>query len=88
MIPREVELQKSVTSWLTNKNIFPVSVTVTFRYLDGLLAITFYVKQDLDEFLDIVGYKYSCDKSGFIILPDTNTVFLYGIPLVKLYTLV
>ena len=44
------------------------------------------IKEDLKEFLDLVDYKYSCDKSGFAIIEETNTIFLFGIPLIKLYT--
>lgn len=86
MIPREIEIQESVTKWLLSKNIFPESVTLSYKYFDGLLAITFYIKEDLKEFLDLVDYKYSCDKSGFAIIEETNTIFLFGIPLIKLYT--
>ena len=86
MIPREIELQESVTSWLLEHDISPASVTLSYKFFDGILAVTFYFRQDLNEFLDLVDYKYSCDKSGYVILEDTNTVFLHGLPLVKLYT--
>lgn len=87
MTPREIEIQELVGEWLRNKNIFPASVTLTYKYFDGLLAITFYFEQDLNEFLDLVDYKYSCDKNGYAIMRDTNTVFLFNLPLVKFYTL-
>ena len=87
MIPREIEIQEMATKWLLDKDISPASVTLSYKYFDGLLAITFYLEHDLDEFLDLVDYKYSCDKTGFVILRETKTVFLFGVPLVKLYTI-
>jgi len=86
MIPREIEIQELATKWLLDRNISPASVTLSYKYFDGLLAITFYLDRDLEEFLDLVDYKYSCDKTGFVILKETKTVFLFGVPLVKLYT--
>ena len=66
MVPREVEIQELATKWLLERDISPESVTLSYKYFDGLLAITFYLESDLDEFLDLVDYKYSCDKTGFV----------------------
>lgn len=85
-IPRELELQDSIENFLTSRNIFPLSVTLTYKIGSGLLAITFYTKNDLNEFLDLIEYSIQCDKSGYIIISETNTLFLSGLPLVKLYT--
>lgn len=87
-VPREIEIQESVISWLTEKDISPASVVFSYRFFDGLLAITFYFENDLEEFLDLVDYKFSCDKAGYIVIKETNTVMLSGLPLVKLYTII
>lgn len=84
--PREIELQDAITEFLTEHNIFPFSVTVSYSIDSGVLGITFYFIQDLKDFLKIMGYEYLCDKSGYTILENTNTVLISGLPLVKLYT--
>ena len=85
-IPKEIELQDSITKLLGEHDIFPLSVTVTYKIGSGLLAVTFFIEQDLEEFLDLLDYRAQCDKSGFSIVRETNTVLLMGLPLVKLYT--
>ena len=85
-IPRELELQDSIEKYLTDHNIFPLSVTLTYKIGSGLLAITFYTENDLNEFLDLINYGPQCDKSGYAIINETKTIFLSGLPLVKLYT--
>lgn len=85
-VPREIEIEESVIKWLLENNISPASVTLSYKILDGILSITFYLAQDLEEFLELVDYKYSVDKSGYIIVKETNTILLHGLPLVKLYT--
>lgn len=84
--PREIELQDAITEFLTEHNIFPFSVTVSYSIDSGVLGITFYFIQDLKDFLSLMGYEYLCDKSGYTILENTNTVLISGLPLVKLYT--
>ena len=51
----------------------------------GLLAITFYLKEDVEEFLDKLDYKSQCDKTGFYVIEETNTIILTGMPLINLY---
>lgn len=84
--PREIELQDAITEFLTEHNIFPFSVTISYSIDSGVLGITFYFIQDLKDFLSLMGYEYLCDKSGYTILENTNTVLISGLPLVKLYT--
>lgn len=84
--PREIEIQERVTNFLTDHNIYPFSVTISYSIDSGILGITFYFTQDLNDFLGIMGYEYLCDKSGYTILENTNTVLISGLPLVKLYT--
>lgn len=86
---RESQIQNSVIEKLKSMNIFPASVIFTYAggYDDGMLGITLYLEEDLDEFLDLLEYKTQCDKSGYWINKETNTVILTGLALINLYTL-
>lgn len=84
---REIEIQDLVTKKLVDNDISPFSVTCTFESgHEGLIGITFWLNSDLYEFLDILDYKNQCDKSGYIILSDNNTVLLFDMALFNLYT--
>lgn len=85
--PKELEMQESVISALQRYDIYPFSVTCTFGLKSsGILGITFYLKSDLSEVLKILDYQSQCDKSGYLILEDNNTLVLEGMALVNLYT--
>lgn len=86
--PRELRMEEAVTNVLTEKlNIYPFSVICTFETIHcGLLSITFWLNADLNEFLDYLDYKCQCDKSGYIVLPESNTILLFGMALINLYT--
>lgn len=84
--PREIELQERTINFLTEHEIFPFSVTVSYAIDSGILGITFYFDTDLKDFLKLMRYDVLCDKSGYTILENTNTVLISGLPLVKLYT--
>lgn len=84
--PREIDLQDKITAFLVDHNIFPFSVTISYAIDSGILGITFYLRKDLDDFLDLMNYDVLCDKSGYIILENSQTVLVSGLPLVKLYT--
>lgn len=78
MIPREIQIQDYVLSVLSEYyNIYPFSVYFTETgETNPKISITFFGKDDLNDFLDILGYKKLCDKSGLYILYDKNTVIL------------
>lgn len=42
-----------------------------------------FFEKDVEEFLDRIGYKSLCDKSGCIV--KGNTILLSGLTLMKLY---
>lgn len=87
MAAREIEIQESVRKRLSDYDISPFSVIFTFQTEhDGLLAITFYINQDLQEILRILDYKNQCDKSGFLVLEEHNTLILYDLALINFYT--
>lgn len=83
---KEIIVQERVTKWLEEKETYPFNVTYT-RALgsgnEGLLSITFFMRDDLEEFLDLIDYKTTCDKAGYIILEDSNTVILVGLALIR-----
>lgn len=81
--PREIEIQESILRGLEKLKIYPFSVFFTdaLELRDSTLSITLYVKEDLDELLEILNYKNQCDKSGYKIFEETNTICLSGIAL-------
>ncbi len=85
-VPREIQFQSNVTSMLERNNLSPFSVVSTFIN-DGFVAVTFYIEHDLKEFLELLDYKNQCDKSGFLVIGESNTVILSGMGLLTLYTL-
>ena len=86
-IPREIEIQDEIEKRLSNYDINPYSIICSFAIDSGIVSITFYLSSDLKEFLDILDYKNQCDKSGYLILEDNNTIILSGLGLINLYTL-
>ena len=45
------------------------------------------MKDDLTELMSILGYAVMCDKSGYVLLEENNTVLLMGMALSNLYIL-
>jgi hypothetical protein len=91
-LSREEQVQKDVTDSLIKWNLYPESVVYTFcignyKGDSGLLAITFFFGNDLDEFLDKIDYRSQCDKSSYYVLKGDNTIILTGNALLNLYTL-
>lgn len=85
---REIEIQESVIKMLTNSDIYPFSVIFTYSggIDSGLLSITFFLRSDINKLLDILEYKTQCDKSGYTIFEETNTILLSDMALINLYT--
>lgn len=79
MIPREIEIQNYILDSLSEiYNISPFSVIYTEYSGSIRISITFFGSDDLQEFLDLLGYRKLCDKSGFSIFYDKITVILMG----------
>lgn len=87
--PREISIQEEIIRNLEEKELYPFSVICTFAIPpgDGIVAITFYTSQDLNGFLEYIDYQSQCDKSGYIILQENNTIILSGLGLINFYTL-
>lgn len=77
---KEIEIQESVRKYLEDREIYPFSVIFTNEF-NGILSITLYTIDDLNEILDTLGYKSMCDKSGFTI--EKNTLLLSGMALMS-----
>jgi hypothetical protein len=85
---KEEKIQEQVRLALEAREIYPFSVIYTYQLGNGgLLAITTYMKDDLTELMSILGYAVMCDKSGYVLLEENNTVLLMGMALSNLYIL-
>jgi len=82
-----MEIEEKTVKFLENHNIYPFSVFFTDVIGSGALSITFYIEEDLNEFLNILGYKNLCDTSGYDIFPEDRTILLTGRGLMNYYLL-
>ncbi len=87
--PIEIKTQEEAISKLSSYEIYPFSVVFTYSggIPDGLLSITFFLDSDIDRLLDILDYKNQCDKTGYFIVKEYNTIILSGIALINFYTI-
>lgn len=86
-LKNEIEVQESVIDYLVSKNISPYSVIFTYCLNDGgTLSITFWIDSEIDEFLNFIEYKSICDKSGYLVLKENNTVLISGFALIDFYS--
>lgn len=84
---KELEVQENMIKYLETFGILPFSVIFTYGLNDGgCLSITFWIKEEIDEFLKLVEYKNLCDKSGYIIVEENNTIMISGFALIDLYS--
>ena len=88
ILSKEEKFQEDILKKLGEHEIYPFSTIFTYEGGDpgGLLSITFYLEQDLDEVLNLLEYSTQCDKSGYTIFRESNTLILTGIALIQLYT--
>lgn len=86
--PMEIKIQEDVILKLSSYDIYPFSVIFTYSggISDGLLSITFFSNSDIDNLLKILNYENQCDKAGYYIIKDYNTLILSGIALINFYT--
>jgi len=82
-----MEIEEKTVKFLENHNIYPFSVFFTDVIGSGALSITFYIEEDLNEFLNILGYKNLCDTSGYDIFLEDRTILLTGRGLMNYYLL-
>lgn len=79
-----VDIEEYIKQKLESLDICPFSIVSTSAFSSHLVAITLYTSLDLEELLDKLDYKYQCDKSGFCIIKETNTIIFTGNALVQL----
>lgn len=79
IIPRELEIERYISETLSEiYDISPFSVIYTEGTGSIKISITLFGQDDLQEFLDLIGYKKLCDKTGFSIFYDKLTVIFHG----------
>ena len=67
-------VETEVRKFLVSNNIRPFSVL--FMRDIRLLKISFYLQDEVEEFLDISGYTKMCDNFGYQEYP--NTILIFG----------
>ena len=84
----EEKIQEETIRKLSSHDLYPFSVICTYSggISDGLLSITFFSPQDIDRILEILDYQSQCDKSGYFIVNEFNTIILSGLALINFYT--
>ena len=86
--PIEIKTQEEAIKKLTLLELYPFSVIFTYAggIGDGLLSITFFSPKDIDRLLEVLDYQNQCDKTGYYIVREYNTIILSGIALINFYT--
>lgn len=83
-----LNFQETIREKLEEVEIFPFSIVSTLAAgRQGLCSITLTSKSQLEDFLNYLDYNSQCDKSGYLIIEETNTVLLDGIALVRFYSM-
>ena len=85
---QEEELQENIIGKLQSRDLNPFSVIFSYEAGDtgGMLSITFYLRDEMTELLEILKYKGQCDKSGWEIIEKTNTIIFTGLALLHVYS--
>ena len=85
---QEEELQENIIGKLQSRDLNPFSVIFSYEAGDtgGMLSITFYLRDEMMELLEILKYKNQCDKSGWEIIEKTNTIIFTGLALLHVYS--
>lgn len=77
-LPEELEIQRWIQEKLTEKDLYPFNIFFTKKPGPATLGITFYTEIDLEDMLEILEYKSICDKSDYLIFPESNTLITIG----------
>lgn len=70
-------IEKKIQDYLVLHNIFPFSVLYIKEL--PLLKISFYLEDDITDFIEVSGLSKICDNSGFREIKDS--ILLWGIAL-------
>lgn len=74
-------LEEIIEKWMISKNIYPFSVL--YSKDPQFLKISLFLKNDIQELLDLTSYHEVCDNSGVEIFPQTNTILYTGVSLIN-----
>lgn len=74
-------LEEMIEKWMISKNIYPFSVL--YSKDPQFLKISLFLKNDIQELLDLTGYPEVCDNSGVQIFQETNTILYTGVSLIN-----
>jgi hypothetical protein len=77
-------MESLTLSYLKNRGFNPFSVLYFSVGGTDLIKLSFFDSKDLDQLRELLDYKYSSDKSGYIEIKEHNTVLLKGLLLKKL----
>lgn len=78
---KEEEIENIIREKLNSLTLDAYSIFYTKEEFGGALSITFFLPEILDMFLNAIDYKIQCDKTGYLIYEDNNTIILYGMAL-------
>ena len=73
-------IEKIVETWMISKNIFPFSIL--YSKDPQFLKIAVFLRDDIQELLDLTNYKNMCDNSGVLVFNETNTILFTGVSLI------
>lgn len=74
-------LEEMIEKWMISKNIYPFSVL--YSKDPQFLKISLFLKNDIQELLDLTGYSKVCDNSGVQVFQETNTILYTGVSLIN-----
>jgi hypothetical protein len=85
---REESIQEQVRKYFEKKEIYSHSIIYTYEFggIYGLLGITLYNNDDLQDLLKLLDYNSLCDKTGYVVIEEYNTLIISGSSLAKLLT--
>lgn len=93
MARTELQIQSAIESKLISLEIFPLNVFYSYTSwsdeINGTLGISFSNEFNLEQFLELMEYKSLCDKSGFVVIPESNSVLITnGATILQLWSLI
>lgn len=74
-------LEEMIEKWMISRNIYPFSVL--YSKDPQFLKISLFLKNDIQELLDLTGYHEVCDNSGVQVFQETNTILYTGVSLIN-----
>ena len=73
------KIEELIQNYLVKKNIYPFSVIYIPSH--NLLKMSFYLDSDIEDILTGIDYEHLCDRTGIVVIKETNTVLFSDIGL-------